>query len=41
MTSHIDPRIDHYKVLGVKQEASSADIKKAYRCAYSERVTRP
>ena len=31
MTIQIDPRIDHYKVLGVKSKASGEDIKKAYR----------
>jgi DnaJ-class molecular chaperone len=31
MTSNIDPRIDHYKVLGVKEDASAEGIKRAYR----------
>ena len=31
MTSNVDPRIDHYKVLGVKSDASADDIKRAYR----------
>jgi DnaJ-class molecular chaperone len=31
MNSHIDPRMDHYKTLGVASDASAADIKKAYR----------
>lgn len=31
MTPDFDPRIDHYKVLGVKQDASAEEIKKAYR----------
>ena len=31
MTPEFDPRIDHYKVLGVKPEASAEEIKKAYR----------
>jgi DnaJ-class molecular chaperone len=31
MTPDFDPRIDHYKVLGVKPEASAEEIKKAYR----------
>jgi DnaJ-class molecular chaperone len=31
MTSNVDPRIDHYKVLGVKPDASAEEIKRAYR----------
>ena len=31
MTSNVDPRIDHYKVLGVKSDASADEIKRAYR----------
>lgn len=31
MTPEFDPSIDHYKVLGVKPEASAEEIKKAYR----------
>jgi DnaJ-class molecular chaperone len=31
MNSDIDPRLDHYKTLGVAADASAADIKKAYR----------
>lgn len=31
MNMQFDPRIDHYKVLGVKQDASADEIKKAYR----------
>jgi molecular chaperone DnaJ len=31
MTPDFDPSIDHYKVLGVKPEASADEIKKAYR----------
>lgn len=31
MNIQFDPRIDHYKVLGVKQDASAEEIKKAYR----------
>jgi DnaJ-class molecular chaperone len=31
MTPDFDPSIDHYKVLGVKPEASAEEIKKAYR----------
>lgn len=31
MSVQIDPRIDHYKVLGVKPDAGSEEIKKAYR----------
>lgn len=31
MSVQIDPRVDHYKVLGVAPEASGDDIKKAYR----------
>jgi DnaJ-class molecular chaperone len=31
MTSNVDPRIDHYKVLGVKPDASADEIKRAYR----------
>lgn len=31
MTLDFDPSIDHYKVLGVKPEASADEIKKAYR----------
>lgn len=31
MTTQIDPRVDHYKILGVDKGASAADIKKAYR----------
>lgn len=31
MTTQIDPRIDHYKTLGVKREADDGEIKKAYR----------
>lgn len=31
MTQGFDPRVDHYKVLGVKPDAGAAEIKKAYR----------
>jgi DnaJ-class molecular chaperone len=31
MSVQIDPRIDHYKILGVKPDAKGEDIKKAYR----------
>ena len=31
MTTQIDPRTDHYKILGVKEDAESEEIKKAYR----------
>ena len=31
MNVQFDPRIDHYKVLGVKPDASADEIKKAYR----------
>lgn len=31
MTQGFDPRVDHYKVLGVKPDAKADEIKKAYR----------